>query len=39
VNSFKFVKSKVLIAKHTALLQLLCTVSGNQARLDVRKRI
>jgi len=27
---------KVLAAKHTASLQLLCTVSGNQARLDAR---
>ena len=29
-------RSKVLAAKHTASLQLLCTVSGNQARLDTR---
>ena len=28
--------AKVLAAKHTASLQLLCTVGGNQARLDVR---
>ena len=28
--------AKVLAAKHTALLQLLCTVGGNQARLDAR---
>ena len=28
--------TKVLIAKYTALLQLLCTVGGNQARLDAR---
>jgi hypothetical protein len=28
--------AKVLAAKHTASLQLLCTVSGNQARLDAR---
>ena len=28
--------AKVLTAKHTASLQLLCTVSGNQARLDAR---
>ena len=26
----------VLAAKHTASLQLLCTVGGNQARLDAR---
>jgi len=30
------VRNKVLTAKHTASLQLLCTVSGNQARLDAR---
>ena len=29
-------RSKVLAAKHTASLQLLCTVGGNQARLDAR---
>jgi hypothetical protein len=28
--------AKVLTAKHTASLQLLCTVSGNQARLAAR---
>ena len=28
--------SKVLAAKHTASLQLLCTAGGNQARLDAR---
>jgi hypothetical protein len=28
--------TKVLAAKHTASLQLLCTVGGNQARLDAR---
>ena len=28
--------AKVLAAKHTASLKLLCTVGGNQARLDVR---
>ena len=28
--------AKVLAAKHTASLQLLCTVGVNQARLDVR---
>ena len=28
--------AKVLVAKHTASLQLLCTVGGNQARLDTR---
>ena len=28
--------TKVLAAKHTASLQLLCTVSSNQARLDTR---
>ena len=28
--------AKVLAAKHTASLQLLCIVSGNQARLDAR---
>ena len=27
---------QVLAAKHTVSLQLLCTVGGNQARLDVR---
>ena len=27
---------QVLAAKHTASLQLLCTVGGNQARLDAR---
>ena len=26
--------AKVLVAKHMASLQLLCTVGGNQARLD-----
>jgi hypothetical protein len=35
-NSFKSFKSKVLIAKHRRSLQLLCTVGGNQARLDAR---
>ena len=34
--SFKSVRSKVLAAKHTASLQLLCTVGGNQASLDAR---
>ena len=29
-------EAKVLTAKHTASLQLLYTVSGNQARSDVR---
>ena len=29
-------RSKVLAAKHAASLQLLCTVGGNQARLDAR---
>jgi len=28
--------AKVFVAKHTASLQLLCTVGGNQATLDVR---
>ena len=28
-------RSKVLAAKHTASLQLLCIVGGNQARLNV----
>jgi len=28
--------AKVLAAKHTASLQLLCTVGGSQARLDAR---
>ena len=28
--------AKLLAAKHAALLQLLCTVGGNQARLDAR---
>jgi len=28
--------AEVLAAKHTASLQLLCTVGGNQARLDAR---
>ena len=28
--------AKVLAAKHTASQQLLCTVGGNQARLDAR---
>jgi len=28
--------AKVFAAKHTASLQLLCTVGGNQARLDAR---
>ena len=28
--------SKVLAAKHTASLQLLCTAGGNQATLDAR---
>ena len=28
--------AKVLAAKHTASLQLLCTVGGNQARSDAR---
>ena len=28
--------AEVLAAKHTASLQLLCTVGGNQARLDTR---
>ena len=32
--SFKSVRSKVLAAKLTASLQLLCTVGGNQVRLD-----
>ena len=32
----KSARSKVLAAKHTASLQLLCTVGGNQARLDAR---
>ena len=36
MNSFKSARSKVLLAKHTASLQLLCTVGGNQARLDTR---
>src|SRR5882672_7942933 len=27
-------RSNVLVAKHTASLQLLCTASGNQAKLD-----
>ena len=30
--------AKVLTAKHTASLQLLCTVGGNQARLDARTK-
>ena len=32
----KSARSKVLVAKHTALLQLLCTAGGNEARLDAR---
>ena len=32
----KAARSKVLAAKHTASLQLLCTVGGNQARLGAR---
>jgi hypothetical protein len=32
-------RSKVLAAKHTASLQLLCTVGGNQARLDARPNL
>ena len=32
----KITTLKVLAAKHTASLQLLCTVGGNQARLDAR---
>ena len=36
MNSFKSAGSKVLSAKHTASLQLLCTAGGNQARLDAR---
>ena len=32
----KSARSKVLAAKHTASLQLLCTFGGNQARLDAR---
>ena len=31
-----YVRQKVLAAKHTASLQLLCTVDGNQARSDAR---
>jgi hypothetical protein len=30
------IDDKVLAAKHMASLQLLCTVGGNQARLDAR---
>ena len=36
MNSFTSARNKVLAAKHTASLQLLCTVGGNQARLDAR---
>ena len=36
MNSFKSTRSKVLAVKHTASLQLLCTVGGNQARSDAR---
>jgi len=32
----KSFKSKVLRAKHRRSLQLLCTVGGNQAKLDAR---
>jgi len=32
----KSARSKVLAAKHTASLQLLCTAGGNQAKLDTR---
>ena len=32
----KITTLRVLAAKHTASLQLLCTVGGNQARLDTR---
>ena len=32
----KITTLQVLAAKHTASLQLLCTVGGNQARLDAR---
>ena len=34
MNSFTSARNKVLAAKHTASLQLLCTVGGNQARSD-----
>ena len=36
VETSRYCRSKVLAAKHTASLQLLCTVGGNQARLDAR---
>jgi hypothetical protein len=36
VETSRHCRSKVLAAKHTASLQLLCTVSSNQARLDAR---
>jgi hypothetical protein len=32
----KAARSNVLVAKHTASLQLLCTAGGNQAKLDAR---
>ena len=32
----KSARSKVLLAKHSASLQLLCTAGGNQAKLDTR---
>ena len=35
-TKIKYCRSKVLAAKHAASLQLLCTVGGNQARLDAR---
>ena len=36
MNSFMSARNKVLAAKHTASLQLLYIVGGNQARLDAR---
>jgi hypothetical protein len=36
VETSRHCRSKALAAKHTASLQLLCTVGGNQARLDAR---
>jgi len=34
----KSARSKVLAAKHTASLQLLCIAGGNQAKLDTRTK-
>jgi len=35
-REFKSARSKVLAAKYTASLQLLCTAGGDQVRLDAR---